>query len=90
MSKISRRPNPGLDLTLHPPVRSFILPMVSYGVYGPVTMWKTGVWSLMSGTISTPNPTKLRQHQEDPLCHGDPECAPSWTINEVFGNMIGL
>ena len=23
------------------------------------------------------------------MCHGDPECAPSWTRNEAFGNVFG-
>ena len=29
------------------------------------------------------------ENQEDPLCHGVPECAPSWTSNEAFGNVFG-
>ena len=33
---------------------------------------------------------QVLEHQEDPLCHGDPECAPSWTSNEVFGNVFLL
>ena len=50
MSTISRRPEPGLNPTLYPPVRSLIVPMVYYGVYGPGTMRKTIIWILMSGT----------------------------------------
>ena len=53
-------PDPSLKPTLYPPVSSFIVPMVSYGVYGLDKMWETGIWSLMSGTRITVNPTKYR------------------------------
>ena len=43
MYKISRHPNPSINPTLLPTVSSLIVPMVFYGVYGPVTTWKTGI-----------------------------------------------
>ena len=39
---------------------------------------------------SKPYKIHALDHQEDPMCHGDPTCAPSWTSNEDFEKLFGL
>ena len=87
MSTISRRHEPGLKPTLYPPVSSFILPMVYYGIYGPGKMWKNRIWYK---NHTKPYKIQALEHQEDPMCHGDPKCASLWTSHEAFGNVFGL